>query len=133
MTKRKPNARPDREDPAAKVRAKLEARRAAAQGARAPRWSPGVRDRLSLTFARLLYTATAPSTKSSGLRKRVLERWLLRPATQHAAHRKALYKAAKTVLNAARTRNPAAFARSRDELRRLWREARTGRRTGRRR
>jgi len=133
MTKRNPNARPPREDPAAKVRAKLEARRAAAHEVRAPRWSPGVRDRLSLTFARLLYTATAPTTRSSGLRKRVLGRWLLRAATQHTAHRKALYKASKTVLNAARTRNPAAFARSRDELRSLWREARTGHQTGRRR
>ncbi len=128
MAKRKPDTRARREDPAARYRAKLEARRVAAQEAQTARWSPGVRDRMALMFARLLHTATAPTTKARGLRKRFLERWLLGAATRHPAHRKALYRASKAVLSAAKTNNAATFQQSRDELNRLWKEARANRR-----
>lgn len=131
MAKRKPDTLTKRGDPAAKYRAKLEARRAAVHETQTARWSPGIGDRLTLTFSRLLYTATAPTTKSSGLTKRLLERWLLGAAARDAAHRKTLYRASKAVLSAGRIRNPVTFKQSGDELNRLWKEVRAGGRAGR--
>lgn len=130
MAKHKADPLSGREDPAAKYRAKLEARKAAAREAQATRWSPGIGNRPTLTFARLLYTATAPTTQASGLRKRLLERWLFRAATQHAAHRKVLYRASKAVLSASKAGDSATFDRSGDELRRLYREAQASSRAG---
>jgi hypothetical protein len=130
MAKRKADTLSRQEDPAAKYRAKLEARKAATHEAQATRWSPGIRNCLTLTFARLLYTATAPTTRAGGLRKRFLERWLFRAATQHAAHRKVLYRASKAVLSASRAGDLDTFNCSGNELRRLYREARVSSRAG---
>ena len=121
MAKRKRDTSLRHDDPAVKYRARLEARRAAAHEAQPTRWSPGIRGRLTLVLARLLYTATAPTTRSSGLRKRFLERQLFCAVTRHAATRKTLYRASKAVLSAAGARDPVAFKRSRGDMLELWR------------
>lgn len=153
MTKRKPNTALKWDDPATKYRAKLKAKKAAtrevraeAQGAGAVQgvvqrpaqkspvqsqsaeWSPSIRDRGSLAFARLLHTATAPHTRTSGVRKRFLERWVFRAVTRHAAHRRALHRTSKAVISAARAENPPAFLAAKIELHRLWQGTRTSRR-----
>lgn len=112
-----------RKDAAATYRAKLSARKAAL-AARTERWSPGLRDHADLTFARLLEAATTPKGPRSGLRKRFLGRWVFGAATQRAAARTTLHRASRGVLNAARARDPVVFQTARDELKRLWREAR---------
>lgn len=129
MAKRKRDTSLRHDDPAVKYRARLEARRAAAHEAQTTRWSPSIRGRLTLVFARLLYTATAPATRSSGLRKRFLERRLFRAVTRHAATRKTLYRASKAVLSAAGAGDPVAFKRSRGDMLELWRAASASRRT----
>lgn len=126
MAKRKPDT--PKQDAAVRYRARLEARQTALAAAQTARWSPGLRDRLDLGFARLLHTATAPTTRASGIRKRVLERRVFRAATQNAAHRKAIYRASKAVVGAARTGDAATFKRANSELQRLWGAARADRR-----
>lgn len=125
MAKRKPDT--SKQDAAVRYRARLEARQTALATAQTATWSPGLRDRLDLGFARLLHTATAPTTRASGIRKRVLERRVFRAATQSAAHRKAIYRASKAVVGAARVKDMATFRRANDELRRLWGAARADR------
>ena len=127
MAKRKPDT--SKQDAAVRYRARLGAKQIALAAAQSANWSPGLRDRLDLGFARLLHTATAPTTQASGIRKRVLERRVLRAATQSAAHRKAIYRASKAVVGAARVKDMATFRRSNDELRRLWGAARADRKS----
>ncbi len=120
MAKRKPTA--PKRDPATLYRTRLEANKAAL-GAQQARWSPNLQNRLELFSARLLYAATAPTNKTRGLRKRLLERFF-RAETRHPAHRKALYRSAKAVLGAAASKNPVAFERTRAELRGVRERAR---------
>ena len=105
MAKRKPDPS-KRQDAAVRYRARLEAKQSALAETQAARWSPGLRDRLDLGFARLLHTATAPTTRAS---------------------RKAVYRASRAVVGAARAKDAVTFRRANDELQKVWREARGNR------
>ena len=115
------------QDAAASYRARLSAKKAAALQTSTGRWSPGLRDRLDLAFARLLQLATAPKGRRSGLRERFLERRVFSAATRRAAPRNAIYRTSRAVLSAAKSGDPAVFKTARNELYRLWREARADR------
>lgn len=120
MAKRKPRS-PQR-DVASAYRSKLEARKAAVVAREAARWTLTPKDRLDLVFASLLHTATKPSTKFSGVRKRLLERYVFPTATRRTTDRKALFRSSRTVVQAAQAKNTLSFREARSELRSLWRE-----------
>ena len=126
MAKRKPRS-PQR-DVASAYRSKLEARKAAVEAREAARWSLSPRDRLDLLFASLLHTATKPSSKVSSVRKGLLERYVFPAATRRTTDRKALFRASKLVMQAARARNTPSFRASRNDLQGLWHEVKARKR-----
>lgn len=126
MAKRK--AERARNDPATDYRAKLAARQAKLEQARLARWSPRLGDRATITFARLLHVATAPSTKVSSLRKGFLERRVFNVPSYRPADRKALYRASQAVVRAARAKDTLLFEKSKVELDKQWQTAKATRR-----
>jgi hypothetical protein len=119
---KKAKTRSPQRDPASAYRSKLEAHKTAVQEREASHWAPSLRDRYDLLFASLLHTATRPSGKLGSVRKDLLERYVFRAATRHAADRKALFRLSQSVLRSAQARNTLSFQQARNDMQGLWQE-----------